>query len=123
LAFSSLGGYALARLRFRGAEGMTTVLLITYLPPGALMFIPLYKILTELRLINSLQGLIFTYPTFMLPFATWLLMGYYRSIPEGSEHAAMVDGATLIIFLPVVVLYSCGQRFMIAGLTAGSVKG
>ncbi len=190
--FSSLGAYALARLRFRGAESMTTVLLVTYLLPGALMFIPLYRILTELHLINSLQGLIATYPTFMMPFATWLLMGYYRSIPEDLEHAAMVDGATrlqaflrvtlpltapallavtlfsftsawkeflfafvfitserlmtlpvglaqtiygdiypwgllmaasLLISLPVVIIYVYGQRFMIAGLTAGSVKG
>jgi len=92
--FSGLGAYALARLQFRGAQTMTTVLLVTYLLPGALMFIPLYRILTELHLINSLQGLIATYPTFMMPFATWLLMGYYRSIPEDLEHAAMVDGAT-----------------------------
>ncbi|MFN8490005.1 MAG: ABC transporter permease subunit [Caldilineaceae bacterium] len=192
VVFSSMGGYALARLRFLGAGTMTTALLITYLLPGALMFIPLYSILATLRVTNSLWALILTYPTSMIPFATWLLMGYYRSIPEELEHAAMVDGATrlqaflhvtlpltapallavtlfsftaawkeflyafvfissdklmtlpvglaqkifgdiypwgllmaasLVISLPVVIFYMYGQRFMIAGLTAGSVKG
>ena len=189
---SALGGYALARLKFRGAESMTTILLITYLLPGALMFIPLYGILADLGVINTRWALILTYPTSMIPFATWLLMGYYRSIPEDMEFAAMVDGATrlqafwyvtlpltapallavtlfsftnawkeflfafvfitketlmtlpvglaqtifgdiypwgmlmaasLVISIPVVIFYMFGQRFMVAGLTAGSVKG
>jgi len=190
--FSSLGGYALARLRFRGAEGMTTVLLITYLLPSALMFIPLYGILADLGVINTRWALILTYPTGMVPFSTWLLMGYYRSIPEELEQAALVDGAnrlqtfirivlpltapallavtlfaftnawkeflfafvfissdklmtlpvglaqtifgdiypwgmlmaaSLIISIPVVIFYMYGQKYMVAGLTAGSVKG
>lgn len=189
---ASLGGYALARLRFRGAESLTTILLITYLLPAALMFIPLYGILADLGVINTRMALILTYPTAMVPFSTWLLMGYYRSIPEELEHAAMVDGAnrlqaflritlpltapavlavtlfaftnawkeflyafvfisserlmtlpvglaqtifgdiypwgllmaaSLIISIPVVIFYMYGQRFMVAGLTAGSVKG
>ncbi len=192
VAISALGGYALARLRFRGAEMMTTLLLITYLLPAALMFIPLYGILADLGVINTRWALILTYPTSMIPFATWLLMGYYRSIPEEMEHAAMVDGAnrlqaffyvtlpltapallavtlfaftnawkeflfafvfitretlmtlpvglaqtifgdiypwgmlmaaSLLISIPVVIFYMYGQRFMVAGLTAGSVKG
>lgn len=189
---AALSGYALARLRFWGAQTMTTLLLITYLLPGALMFIPLYVILADLGVINTRWALILTYPTGMIPFATWLLMGYYRAIPEELEHAAMVDGATrmqaflritlplaapallavtlfaftnawkeflfafvfisserlmtlpvglaqtifgdvypwgmlmaasLIISIPVVIFYMYGQRFMVAGLTAGSVKG
>jgi multiple sugar transport system permease protein len=104
VAFSALGAYALARLRFRGADTLNAVLLVTYLIPGALMFIPLYQILSELGLINKLSGLIAVYPTFMMPFATWLLLGYYRSIPEELEHAAMVDGATrLQAFLKVTL--------------------
>jgi len=104
VALSALGAYALARLRFRGADTLNAVLLITYLIPGALMFIPLYQILTNLGLINSLAGLIVVYPTFMMPFSTWLLLGYYRSIPEDLEHAAMVDGATrLQAFLKVTL--------------------
>ncbi len=94
VSVAALGAYALARLKFLGAQSMQTVLLITYLLPGALMFIPLYQILAQLGLINTLGALIVTYPTGMIPFATWLMMGYYRSIPEELEHAAMVDGAT-----------------------------
>ena len=189
---AALGAYALARLKFFGAQTMQTLLLITYLLPGALMFIPLYQILADLGVINTRWALILTYPTSMIPFATWLLMGYYRAIPEELEHAAMVDGATrlqaflrvtlplttpallavtlfsftaawkeylfafvfisserlmtlpvglattiygdiypwgllmaasLIISIPVVIFYMWGQRFMVAGLTAGSVKG
>lgn len=189
---AALSGYALARLRFWGAQTMTTLLLVTYLLPGALMFIPLYVILADLGVINTRWALILTYPTGMIPFATWLLMGYYRAIPEELEHAAMVDGATrlqaflrvtlplaapallavtlfaftnawkeflfafvfisserlmtlpvglaqtifgdvypwgmlmaasILISIPVVIFYMYGQRFMVAGLTAGSVKG
>jgi multiple sugar transport system permease protein len=189
---AALGAYALARLKFFGAQSMQTLLLITYLLPGALMFIPLYQILADLGVINTRLALILTYPTSMIPFATWLMMGYYRSIPEELEHAAMVDGATrlqaflrvtlplttpallavtlfsftaawkeylfafvfisserlmtlpvglattiygdiypwgllmaasLVISIPVVIFYMWGQRFMVAGLTAGSVKG
>ncbi len=93
VVLAALGGYALARLSFRGVESMTTLLLITYLLPAALMFIPLYGILADLGVINTRWALILTYPTAMVPFATWLLMGYYRSIPIELEHAAMVDGA------------------------------
>ena len=167
-------------------------MLLTYLVPSALLFIPLYQILSKLHLINTLGSLIITYPTFALPFATWLLMGYFRGIPEELENAAMIDGATrfqafrritlplatpallavalftftnsfnefllafvfitkqslqtlpvglqsmifgdiypygqlmagaLLMAIPVVIIYSYGQKFLVEGLTAGSVKG
>ena len=94
VAFASLAAYALTRLKFRGAGTLTTVLLITYLLPATLLFIPLYQILTSLGVINSYTALILTYPTFLLPFATWVLMGYFRSIPVELEEAAMIDGAS-----------------------------
>lgn len=190
--FAALGGYALARLKFRGAGSLTTVLLITYLLPGSLMFIPMYRILTTLGAINSHMSLILTYPTFLMPFATWVMLGYYRGIPEDLEEAAMIDGAnrltafwritlplatpallavtlfaftnawneflfafifltseslitlpvglqklvfadiypygqlmaaSLIMSIPVVIMYTFAQRFVVEGLTAGSVKG
>lgn len=92
--FAALAAYALSRLRFLGAGLLTTFLLITYLLPGTLIFIPLYQILANLGLINSYTALIATYPTFLLPFATWVLMGYFRSIPVELEEAAMIDGAS-----------------------------
>jgi multiple sugar transport system permease protein len=92
--FAALAAYALSRLKFLGAGLLTTFLLITYLLPGTLIFIPLYQILSNLGLINSYTALIATYPTFLLPFATWVLMGYFRSIPVELEEAAMIDGAS-----------------------------
>ncbi|GGL61187.1 ABC transporter permease [Wenxinia marina] len=96
VAFASLAAYALSRLKFRGAGLLTTFLLITYLLPGTLLFIPLYQILSNLGIINSYAALIATYPTFLLPFATWVLLGYFRSIPVELEEAAMIDGASRI---------------------------
>jgi multiple sugar transport system permease protein len=189
---AALGGYALARLKFRGAAAMTTILLVTYLLPASLLFIPMYRILTGLGVINTHMALILTYPTFLMPFATWVMLGYYRGIPEDLEEAAMIDGAnrltaffritlplampallaitliaftnswneflyafifltseklitlpvglqklvfadiypygllmaaSLIMSIPVVIMYIFAQRFLVEGLTAGSVKG
>ena len=94
MAFAALAAYALARLKFVGAGLLTTFLLITYLLPGTLLFIPLYQILASIGLINSYTALMLTYPTFLLPFATWVMLGYFHSIPVELEEAAMIDGAT-----------------------------
>ncbi|MGY3515755.1 ABC transporter permease [Micromonospora sp. PTRAS2] len=192
LVCAALAGYALARLRFRGAQGFTVTVLITYVMPGALLFIPLYQLLIGARLTDSLWSLVVTYPTFTLPFATWLLTGYFASIPVELEEAALVDGCTrlqafgrvvlplakpgllavalftltnawneflfafvfitkdeyktlpvgmqsmitgdvvpqgqlaaasLLVSIPVVIMYAFGQRFLTEGLTAGAVKG
>ena len=192
VSISALSGYALARLKFRGAQTLSGLVLLTYLVPSALLFIPLYQILSQIKLINTLGALIVTYPTFALPYASWLLMGYFRAIPEELEQAAMIDGATrlqifrkitlplakpallavalftftnawneflfafvflskenlktlpvglqgmilgdvipwgqlmaasIIMAVPVVILYGYAQRFLVEGLTAGSVKG
>jgi multiple sugar transport system permease protein len=190
--FSALGAYALARLKFLGAGTLTVLLLVTYLLPGSLLFIPLYRILTGLGIINTYAALILTYPTFLMPFATWVMMGYFRSIPVELEEAALIDGAnrltafwritlplaapallsvtlfaftnawneflfafvfitsehlktlpvglqllvfgdiypwgklmaaSLLMAVPVVAVYIYAQRFLVGGLTAGSVKG
>jgi multiple sugar transport system permease protein len=94
VSFAALAAYALARLKFVGAGLLTTFLLITYLLPGTLLFIPLYQILASIGLINSYPALMLTYPTFLLPFATWVMLGYFHSIPVELEEAAMIDGAT-----------------------------
>jgi multiple sugar transport system permease protein len=189
---SALGAYALARLKFLGAGLLTTALLITYLLPGTFLFIPLYQILTDLGIINTYRALIFTYPTFLLPFATWVMLGYFRSIPVDLEEAAMIDGASrlgafwritlplaapallavvlfaftnawneflfafvfinseslrtlpiglqslvvgdilpwgqlmaasLLMAIPLMLVYIYAQRYLVEGLTAGSVKG
>ena len=94
VAVAALAAYALSRLKFLGAGLLTTAILITYLLPGTLIFIPLYQTLSDLGLINSYGSLLVTYPTFLVPFATWVLIGYFRSIPVDLEEAAMIDGAS-----------------------------
>ena len=104
VGLSALAGYALARLRFRGAQGLAGALLLTYIMPGALLFIPLYQIFSTLHVINNLWALIIAYPTFTVPFAAWLLMSYFRSVPRELEESAMVDGATRFAAFARVVL-------------------
>jgi multiple sugar transport system permease protein len=94
VAFAALAAYALARLKFVGAGLLTSFILITYLLPGTLLFIPLYQTLSDLGIINTYGALLTTYPTFLMPFATWVLIGYFRSIPVELEEAAMIDGAS-----------------------------
>ena len=189
---AAASAYALTRLRWRGAGPFSNIVLVAYLMPGIMMLIPIYQLFSWLRLTNSLFSLILSYPTFSLPFAIWLMMGYYSSIPVELEEAALIDGcnrfqaffrvvlpltrpallavalfgvtqawseflfayvmiqseskmtipvglaqmiigdvlpwgelcaAALIMTIPVLTLYSLGQRFMVAGLTAGAVKG
>lgn len=184
--------YALTRLRWKGAGTFSSAVLVAYLMPGIMMVVPIYQIFAKLHIANTLWSLIFSYPTFSLPFAIWLLMGYYASIPEELEAAALVDGcnriqaffqivlpltrpallavmlfgitqawseflfayimisrdsqmtipvglsmmiigdvvpwgelcaAALIMTIPVLILYTLGQKYMVGGLTAGAVKG
>lgn len=189
---AALSAYALTRLRWRGAGMLANGVLISYLMPGVMLVIPIYQLFLKLGLTNSLFSLILSYPSFSLPLAIWLMMGYYAAIPEELEAAAMVDGcnrfqtffrimlplsrpalmatalfsvsqvwneflfamtfitseskmtlplglaamifgdvapwgelsaAALIMALPVLALYTLGQRFMVTGLTAGAIKG
>lgn len=101
---AALSAYALTRLKFKGAGSLTSFLLITYLLPGTLLFIPLYQTLTDLGLINTYGALILTYPIGLLPFATWILMGYFRSIPVDLDEAALIDGASrLRVFWSIIL--------------------
>jgi multiple sugar transport system permease protein len=104
VVLAALAAYALARLRFRGGRTLSGTVLLTYMMPGALLFIPLYAILSDLHVIDSLWALIITYPTFTLPFACWFLMGYFRGIPAELEEAAMTDGATRIQAFTRIIL-------------------
>ena len=189
---AAFGAYSMVRLKWRGAGFVQTAILFAYLMPTVLLFIPLYQIFTNLHLINTIYALMIAYPTFGLPFACWLLMGYYRSIPKDLEDAALVDGAnhfqcfirivlpltlpallavalfsvtsawnefllafvlvspdsqrtlpvglgnmvigdifpfgqmfaaSIMTAIPVTIIYMAAQKYMVAGLTAGSVKG
>jgi multiple sugar transport system permease protein len=91
-----LAAYALARLRFPLGGTLGTSIFVTYLVPQTLLFIPLGEVIRSFRLSDSLWALIFTYPTFLIPFCTWLMMGYFRTIPRELEECAQIDGATRI---------------------------
>ncbi len=192
LVVSSLAAYALARYRTRFQGLIGRLILFAYLTPTSLLFIPLSILMARLGLGNSLQGLVLVYLTFSLPLSTWLLQGYFRSVPRSLEEQGMIDGLTRLgallrivlplsapglaavaIFtftgawnelllalvlitsdsvrtaplglnylitsdvlpwgplmagavlssLPLMVLYFIAQRFMVQGMTAGSVKG
>jgi len=189
---SSLAAFSIVRYQYRGREAVGRFILFKYVLPTAMLFVPLYAIITALGLGNTLQSLMLTYLSFTVPFCTWMLMGYFRSIPPELEEHAMVDGCTKIgamvrillplsapglvasaIFsftlawnefllalvftvdqrtmtvpirlsmmvvgdqyiwgqlmagavlasVPIAILYFLGQRFVVQGLAAGSVKG
>jgi multiple sugar transport system permease protein len=101
-------GYALSRLKFPFAGGLGTGIFITYLVPQTLLFIPLADIIRDYRLGDTPWSLILTYPTFLIPFCTWLMMGYFKAIPKELEECARIDGASrwkamMYIILPVAV--------------------
>ncbi len=192
LIISSFAAYSLMRFRYRFRGLIGRLILFAYLTPTSLLFIPLSILMARLNLGNSLYGLILVYLTFSLPLATWLLSGYFRSVPRELEEQGMIDGlsrmgsllrivlplsapglAAVAIFtftgawnelllalvlitsdsqrtaplalnylitsdvlpwgplmagavlssLPLMILYFLAQRFMVQGMTAGSVKG
>ena len=192
LLIASFAAYSIVRFRYRFRGLVGRLILFAYLMPSSLLFIPLSIIVAELRLGNSIHGLVIVYLTFAIPLSTWLLSGYFRGVPPDLEEQAMVDGTSRVgalfrillplsmpglvavgiftftaawnellfalifitsedlrtvplalqnlitgdIFLwgpimagavlsslPVIILYFLAQRFMVQGLTAGSVKG
>jgi multiple sugar transport system permease protein len=108
VAISIMAGYSLARLRYRGAETIGASVFITYLVPPSLLFLPLSHVIGQLGLMETRWAMVISYPTFLVPFCTWLLMGYFRTIPKEIEECALVDGCTRIkallrIVLPVAI--------------------
>ena len=108
MVISILAAFALARMRFWGSQVLATGVFLTYLVPDTLLFIPLYQIVGGLGLLNSVWGLILVYPTLTVPFCTWIMIGYFASIPKELDEAALIDGATwpqmlIKIFIPVAL--------------------
>lgn len=108
MVISVLAAFALARMRFWGSQVLATGVFLTYLVPDTLLFIPLYQIVGGLGLLNSVWGLILVYPTLTVPFCTWIMIGYFASIPKELDEAALIDGASwsqmlLKIFVPVAM--------------------
>jgi multiple sugar transport system permease protein len=89
-------GYSLARMSGRGAESLGIGIFLTYLVPPTLLFLPLSRVVSLLGLQDSLWSLVLVYPTFTIPFCTWLFMGFFKSVPREIEEAAIVDGCTVV---------------------------
>jgi multiple sugar transport system permease protein len=108
LTVGTLAAYALSRYHFKGTRVMGSGIFITYLVPTTLLFLPLAYVIRSLGLYDNTWALVLVYPTFLIPFCTWLLMGYFRSIPRELEECATVDGCTHLqafrkIILPIVL--------------------
>jgi multiple sugar transport system permease protein len=104
MAFGIMAGYALARLKFPGAQAFGLATFITYLVPTTLIFIPLARVVQSFGLSNSIWALVVTYPTFLIPFCTWMLIAYFKSIPKDMEECAMIDGCSRIGAMVRIVL-------------------
>jgi len=104
LTISTLAAYSLARLRFRGNVAISLGVFISYLVPGSLLFIPAVQIASWLGLVGRQTALLVFYPVGMIPFAIWVLMAYFQTIPPDLEECAMVDGATRLQALRRIVL-------------------
>ena len=118
LAASVLAAYAIERLRFSGAKHVGLAIFLAYLVPPSILFIPLASVVFQLGLFDTRLALILTYPTFLIPFCTWLLMGYFRSIPFELEECALIDGATRWQILVKIVLPLAVPGLISAGIFA-----
>jgi len=113
-----LAAYAIERLRFKGSRYVGLSIFLAYLVPPSVLFIPLAAIVYKLQLFDSRLALILTYPTFLIPFATWLLMGYFKSIPLELEECALIDGASRLQILVKIILPLAVPGLISAGIFA-----
>jgi multiple sugar transport system permease protein len=108
MVISTFAAFALSRMRFWGSAALATGVFLTYLVPETLLFIPLFQIIGKLGLYNDLMAMILIYPTLTVPFCTWIMIGYFSSIPRELDEAALIDGANHFqmlwkIFIPVAL--------------------
>src|SRR6516225_3844954 len=122
--------FALARMKFWGSATLATGVFLTYLIPDSLLFIPLFKMFaqfgdwTGIQLINRWYVLLFIYPTLTVPFCTWIMIGYFASIPKELDEAALIDGASWLQFLyPMVFTTSTDQLVLPVGIITTLIKG
>jgi multiple sugar transport system permease protein len=118
LVCAVLAAYAIERLRFKGSRQVGLGIFLAYLVPPSILFIPLATIVFKLGLFDTRWALILTYPTFLIPFCTWLLMGYFRSIPFELEECALIDGATRFEILWKIILPLSVPGLISAGIFA-----
>jgi len=116
IVLGALGAYAITRLRFSGRRVIALALIFTYLIPQSLLFIPLFQIVARMQLADTVGALILVYPTITLPFCTWMLISYFRSIPIELEEAALIDGCGRLGVLFRIVLPLSGPAVMVVAL-------
>ncbi|MEX2616572.1 MAG: carbohydrate ABC transporter permease [Alphaproteobacteria bacterium] len=108
MVISIMAAFALARMRFWGSAALATGVFLTYLVPESLLFIPMFKIIGAIGMMNNTWSLMLLYPTLTVPFCTWIMIGYFSSIPKELDEAALIDGASypqmlIKIFIPVAL--------------------
>jgi multiple sugar transport system permease protein len=108
MVISVLAAFSLARMGFWGSQVLATGVFLTYLVPASLLFIPLFQVIGKIGLINNVWCLVLLYPTLSVPFCTWIMIGYFSSIPRELDEAALIDGAGYLqmlwkIFIPVAM--------------------
>ncbi|HXJ82535.1 MAG TPA: carbohydrate ABC transporter permease [Candidatus Methylomirabilis sp.] len=118
LVLGTMMAYPLARMNFPGAAIVAIGIAATYLVPQPLLFIPMAEIINRLELGNTLKAVMLTYPTLLIPFSAWLLMGYFKSVPRELEEAARIDGASRFQAMTRVVLPLCTPGLLSAGIFA-----
>jgi multiple sugar transport system permease protein len=118
LAASVFAAYSIERLRYQGSKQVGLAIFLAYLVPPSILFIPLAAIVFQLGLFDTRWALILTYPTFLIPFCTWLLMGYFRTIPYELEECALIDGATRWQVLTKIILPLAVPGLISAGIFA-----
>ena len=113
---SVLAAYAIQRLRFKGSQYVGLAIYLAYLVPPSILFIPLATMVFKLGLFDTPLALILVYPTFLVPFCTWLLIGYFKSIPYELEECALIDGATRLQILRQITLPLAVPGIISAGI-------
>ena len=118
LVFGTMLAYPLARMRFAGAGLIAMTVAAIYLVPQPLLFLPLADVINRLQLGNTLTSVILTYPTMLVPFCAWLLLGYFKTVPKELEEAARIDGASRLQTMRRIFLPLCTPGFISAGIFA-----
>jgi multiple sugar transport system permease protein len=115
---SVLAAYAIQRLRFKASNWVGLAIYLAYLVPPSILFIPLATMIFQIGVYDSPWALILTYPTFLIPFCTWLLIGYFKSIPYELEECALIDGASRLQILWKITLPLAVPGLISAGIFA-----
>jgi multiple sugar transport system permease protein len=118
LLLGTMLAYPLARMRFRGAPLLAITVAITYLVPQSLLFVPMADLIGRMKLGNTLSAVMLTYPTLLVPFIAWLLMGYFKTVPKELEEQALIDGASRWRAMTRVIVPLCMPGFISAGIFA-----